>query len=180
MTLRKEREENVKLEREVLNLRKLVGQLEKEIKYKDELLAKSGQMHKVELESLNKQLSETLELFVDSEQKLTPSTPATSGQRRGSFVAPDPVSSQPLARRTRSSVRKSRIQFVHQCDECSFETKSDVSVILHKMNHAIPDEPNKLAYTSFTTRNFNSKAIYNCPACDAGVNLTRHEVYRHV
>ena len=73
-----------------------------------------------------------------------------------------------------------RLEFDHHCDECSFHSKSDVSLILHKMNHSIVDQQYVLSATSFTTRNSNSKNIYNCPACDSGSSLTRHEVYRHI
>lgn len=68
----------------------------------------------------------------------------------------------------------------HTCDECPFDTKSEVSIILHKMNHGISQKQFILSTQSFTTRNTNSKNTYTCPACDEAPNLTRHEVYRHI
>lgn len=69
---------------------------------------------------------------------------------------------------------------VHTCDECTFDTKSEVSIILHKMNHNIQQKQFILSTTCFTTRNTNSKNTYACPACDDAPKLTRHEVYRHI
>ncbi|XP_054164498.1 zinc finger protein 407-like [Oppia nitens] len=68
----------------------------------------------------------------------------------------------------------------HTCDECAFDTKSEVSIILHKMNHGITQKQFVLSTTCFTTRNTNSKNTYSCPACDDAPRLTRHEVYRHI
>ncbi|CAG2180998.1 unnamed protein product, partial [Oppiella nova] len=68
----------------------------------------------------------------------------------------------------------------HTCDECPFDTKSEVSIILHKMNHGITQKQFVLSTTCFTTRNTNSKNTYACPACDDAPRLTRHEVYRHI
>lgn len=68
----------------------------------------------------------------------------------------------------------------HTCDECPFDTKSEVSIILHKMNHGIGQKQFVLSTTCFTTRNTNSKNTYSCPACDDAPRLTRHEVYRHI
>lgn len=73
-----------------------------------------------------------------------------------------------------------RVQFVHQCDQCQFATRSEVSLILHKINHGIREQHFSLSTQHFTTRNSNSKSIYDCPACDEGASLTRHEVYRHI
>ncbi|CAG2107903.1 unnamed protein product [Medioppia subpectinata] len=68
----------------------------------------------------------------------------------------------------------------HTCDECPFDTRSEVSIILHKMNHGIAQKQFVLSTTCFTTRNTNSKNTYSCPACDDAPRLTRHEVYRHI
>jgi rubrerythrin len=68
----------------------------------------------------------------------------------------------------------------HTCDECPFDTKSEVSIILHKMNHGIAQKQFILSTACFTTRNTNSKNTYSCPACDDAPKLTRHEVYRHI
>lgn len=82
------------------------------------------------------------------------------------------------------SARKRHIQKIseptHTCDECPFDTKSEVSIILHKMNHGISQKQFVLSTTCFTTRNTNSKNTYSCPACDDAPRLTRHEVYRHI
>lgn len=72
-----------------------------------------------------------------------------------------------------------KIDYIHECDECTFKTKSNVSLILHKMNHKIKELQYQLSTSSFTTRNSNSKSIYKCSACDTG-DLTRHQVYRHI
>lgn len=72
------------------------------------------------------------------------------------------------------------IEEIHTCDECNFETKSEVSVILHKLNHKVTSQALLLPTNSFTTRSTNSKSEYICPCCDEGVKLTRHEVYRHI
>ena len=82
------------------------------------------------------------------------------------------------------NARKRHIQKIsepsHTCDECPFDTKSEVSIILHKMNHGIAQKQFVLSTTCFTTRNTNSKNTYSCPACDDAPRLTRHEVYRHI
>lgn len=90
------------------------------------------------------------------------------------------VKGEPLdepGKRVRPSTKIS--EPIHICDECPWETKSEVSLILHKLNHAITIRNHLLSTNSFTTRNTNSKSTYCCPACDA-TSLTRHEVYRHI
>jgi hypothetical protein len=64
------------------------------------------------------------------------------------------------------------------CDTCQFRTKSEVSLLLHKVNHGLTQKHLQLPTTIFTTKNNNSSFLYKCPACDG--KFTRHEVYSHI
>lgn len=72
----------------------------------------------------------------------------------------------------------------HICDECQFETKSQVSLFIHKLNHNLgPTTPRHL---HLPTRVFTTKAdpnlqfTYKCGSCDESNTLSRHEIYPHV
>ncbi|XP_054164500.1 transcriptional repressor CTCFL-like [Oppia nitens] len=68
------------------------------------------------------------------------------------------------------------------CDKCDFKTKSEVSLILHTINHKL-SHPNQrrliLHPNMFSNRNPNNSYLYMCPICD-GTALTRNEIYPHI
>ena len=68
------------------------------------------------------------------------------------------------------------------CDKCDFKTKSEVSLILHTINHKL-SHPNQrrliLHPNMFSSRNPNSSYLYMCPICE-GTALTRNEIYPHI
>jgi hypothetical protein len=66
----------------------------------------------------------------------------------------------------------------HTCDSCQFRTKSQVSLLLHKVNHGLTQKHLQLPTTIFTTKNNNNSFLYRCPACEG--KFTRHEVYSHI
>ena len=67
----------------------------------------------------------------------------------------------------------------HVCDSCQFRTKSEVSLLLHKVNHGLTQKNLQLPTTIFTTKNnTNHSFLYRCPACDG--KFTRHEIYSHI
>ena len=72
-----------------------------------------------------------------------------------------------------------RVNGEHVCDSCQFRTKSEVSLLLHKVNHGLTQKNLQLPTTIFTTKNnMNQSFLYRCPACDG--KFTRHEVYSHI
>lgn len=72
----------------------------------------------------------------------------------------------------------------HICDECQFETKSQVSLFIHKLNHTLGATTPR--HLHLPTRVFTTKAdsnltfTYKCPSCDEASPLTRHEIYPHI
>ncbi|CAG2162957.1 unnamed protein product [Oppiella nova] len=79
-----------------------------------------------------------------------------------------------------------------ECDKCDFKTRSEVSLILHTINHKL-SHPNQrrliLHPNMFSSRNPNSSYLYMCPICDGhitgflslnGSALTRNEIYPHI
>lgn len=72
-----------------------------------------------------------------------------------------------------------RVNGEHVCDSCQFRTKSEVSLLLHKVNHGLTQKNLQLPTTIFTTKNnTNQSFLYRCPACDG--KFTKHEVYSHI
>ena len=72
-----------------------------------------------------------------------------------------------------------RVNGEHVCEGCQFRTKSEVSLLLHKVNHGLTQKNLQLPTTIFTTKNnTNHSFLYRCPACDG--KFTRHEVYSHI
>lgn len=69
-----------------------------------------------------------------------------------------------------------------ECDKCDFRTRSEVSLILHTINHKL-SHPNQrrliLHPNMFSSRNPNSSYLYMCPICE-GTALTRNEIYPHI
>ncbi|XP_054164794.1 zinc finger protein 407-like [Oppia nitens] len=64
------------------------------------------------------------------------------------------------------------------CHTCQFRSKSQVSLLLHQVNHGLTQKHLQLPTTIFTTKNNNNSFLYRCPACDG--KFTRHEVYSHI
>ena len=176
-SLRYENERRLELEKELTILRKRCRDLEQSIFGKEEKLVHGTSLNQAYLLSIKSKLLRTLKNvsgFNSSTNTTITATPSAAAilQKNSANQGADlDVIEIEMPR---------RIQFDHRCDECSFHSKSDVSLILHKMNHSIVEQQYVLSTTSFTTRNSNSKNVYICPACDQGINLTRHEVYRHI
>ncbi|CAG2111512.1 unnamed protein product [Medioppia subpectinata] len=64
------------------------------------------------------------------------------------------------------------------CDTCQFRSKSQVSLLLHQVNHGLTQKHLQLPTTIFTTKNNNNSFLYRCPQCEG--KFTRHEVYSHI
>lgn len=70
------------------------------------------------------------------------------------------------------------------CDECQFETKSQVSLFIHKLNHSLGSSTPR--HLHLPTRVFTTKSegivnfSYKCPSCDESSPLARHEIYPHI
>ena len=149
-SLRQEQERRLELEKEVSSLRKKSADLERLLLEKNDIVVKTTNLQEVQFTTIKQRLLRTLK-NVTSNGWLDTGTSAFK-----------------------------KIEFLHQCDQCQYRTRSEVSLILHKMNHCINEQQYYLSTHYFTTRNSNSKSIYECPACDTGTKLTRHEVYRHI
>ncbi|OTF73032.1 hypothetical protein BLA29_000832, partial [Euroglyphus maynei] len=153
--LQQEQARRIETEKELNCLKQKYMELQREINETKALQKNSLSMQCNHLESIKKRLINTLNMAIDSN---------------------DHHQSHKLLGTNQSQYQ---IEYIHECDECQFKTKSNVSLILHKMNHQITDQHYILSTTSFTTRNSNSKSIYKCSACDTD-QLTRHQVYRHI
>lgn len=152
--LRHEQERRAEMEKELAVYKKRVHELETVMATKDERLTRGSELHQAQLQSIRARVRQSLKYAT-----------ATKSQ---SFL------------KSEGSVKPKQIEFDHRCDECTFHSKSDVSLILHKINHSLVEQQHVLSATSFTTRNQNSKNIYTCPACNSANKMTRHEVYRHI
>lgn len=153
-SLQQEQARRIEIEKELISLKQKYMELQREVTETKALQENSLSMQRTHLESIKKRLINTLNMAIDS-------------NNQSHELTTDPPKLQRL------------IEYIHECDECQFKTKSNVSLILHKMNHQITDHHYMLSTTSFTTRNSNSKSIYKCSACDTD-KLTRHQVYRHI
>jgi hypothetical protein len=141
------------------------------------------QQHRLQLEQelqLEREKCSELESKLRSQQNLTTQSKAQHEiqlkRLKQELIKSDPSEQGSTRKRTVTKISEP----THTCDECPFDTKSEVSIILHKMNHGIAQKQFILSTTCFTTRNTNSKNTYSCPACDEAPKLTRHEVYRHI
>jgi chromosome segregation ATPase len=141
------------------------------------------QQHRVQLEQelqLEREKNADLEAKLRSQQSLSTQSKAQHEiqlkRLKQELVKADQSEQGSARKRTITKISEP----THTCDECPFDTKSEVSIILHKMNHGIAQKQFILSTTCFTTRNTNSKNTYSCPACDEAPKLTRHEVYRHI
>lgn len=169
--IHRENDRTSDLEKELASCKKRLRDLEAQLQNKNDHISKGDALHQTHLRTVKDKLLQCLRLMNPSAAAaaVAPSTTLLPGNG-------DLVETAIVAPRATSS----KVVFEHRCDECNFRSKSVVSLILHKINHSIVEQQYLLSSTAFTTRNSNSKAIYNCPACDEGTNLTRHEVYRHI
>lgn len=168
--MNRENDRSSDLEKELASCKKRLRDLEAQLQAKDERLAKGDDLHHTHLRTVKDKLLQCLGL-------MNPKAAAEAAAASSSttFTQGDAESLG-----TAGPSTPAKVVFEHRCDECNFRSKSDVSLILHKMNHSIVEQQFVLSTSAFTTRNSNTKAIYHCPACDSGANLTRHEVYRHI
>ncbi len=172
--MNRENDRSSELEKELASCKKRLRDLEAQLQAKDDRLIKGDDLHHTHLRTVKDKLLQCLRL-------MNPRAAAEAAAASSSTFTPAPGDVDSLgAAAAAAASTPTRIIFEHRCDECNFRSKSDVSLILHKMNHSIVEQQFVLSTTAFTTRNSNTKAIYNCPACDSGANLTRHEVYRHI
>ena len=91
---------------------------------------------------------------------------------------------QPNQQLTHSVKEEPNPDETHICDECQFETKSQVSLFIHKLNHTLGSSTPRhlhLPTRVFTTKpDTNVTFTYKCPSCDEATTLSRHEVYPHI
>ena len=72
----------------------------------------------------------------------------------------------------------------HICNDCQFETKSQISLFVHKINHKLPSSTPK--HLHLPTRMWSTKPdpsisfTYKCPACNDSFMFSRHEIYPHI
>lgn len=170
------RTKQLSLEKENHCLQNRVQDLEKELEEVKGKLAKGANAHELSFRAIRNQLAATIKCFSSPSSSSSSKDLKNGGnkrrKRKHSENEPAPSS---------SSSGITRVVFVHKCDECDvFSTKSDVSLILHKMNHAIAEKQYRLEVGSFTTRTANTSDIYECPVCVEGPKMTLHEVYLHL
>lgn len=176
--IHRENDRSSDLEKELASCRKHLRDLEAQLQNKNEHISKGNALHQTHLRTVKDKLLQCLRLMNPSAAAAAVASSTTI--LPSSTPLPGNGDSVEASIATVAVATPSKVVFEHRCDECNFRSKSVVSLILHKMNHSIVEQQYLLSSTAFTTRNSNSKAIYNCPACDEGTNLTRHEVYRHI
>ncbi|KAH9407615.1 hypothetical protein TYRP_012437 [Tyrophagus putrescentiae] len=156
--MNRENDRSSELEKELASCKKRLRDLEAQLQAKDDRLIKGDDLHHTHLRTVKDKLLQCLRL-------MNPRAAAEAAAASSSTFTPAPGDVDSLgAAAAAAASTPTRIIFEHRCDECNFRSKSDVSLILHKMNHSIVEQQFVLSTTAFTTRNSNTKAIYNCPA----------------
>ncbi|KAI2806688.1 hypothetical protein BLOT_008645 [Blomia tropicalis] len=140
-SLKIEHQRRLEVEKELANLKKRVIELEKQIAAKDERLNHSTEMHGAHLRSIKCRIQRSLATATN-----------ICGLEFENVDEHDDIDEQGIK----------KIEFDHHCDDCSFHSKSDVSLILHKMNHSIVEQQYVLSSTDTHT---NEKPL-PCQHCE--------------
>lgn len=168
-------EEHVKqltLEKENHTLKIRVQELEKELEDAKTKLIKGVDVHEFSFRAIRNQLAATIDCLSSTSSPKQLKNKNNKKPKRKHIVENEQGAST-------SGI--TRLVFIHKCDECDvFSTKSDASMILHKINHAIVEEQDRFQVDSFTTRKPNTKDIYKCPVCVDEHKMTLHQVYFHI
>lgn len=93
-------------------------------------------------------------------------------------------SNQQLVQQNQTIKMEDKPEVNHICDECQFETKSQVSLFVHKLNHSFgASTPRHLHLPTrvFTTKSDGAVTFtYKCGSCDESNSFSRHEIYPHI